>query len=57
MFWYNWPSSGIKWTAILADQHTTELSPQQEYSRQAQLANKTKPKATTCNPHNQNNQR
>jgi hypothetical protein len=47
---------------MMADQHTTELPPQQEHSGQPQPANQTKPKATQGhpnktdgNPHNQNN--
>jgi hypothetical protein len=42
---------------MMADQHTTEIPPQQENSRQQQPANQTKPRATTCNQLNLNNQR
>jgi hypothetical protein len=37
-------------TTVMADQHTTELAPQQEHSLQLQPTNETKPKGTTCNP-------
>jgi hypothetical protein len=36
---------------MMADQHTKELSPQQEYSRQPQPTNQTKPKACATKGH------
>jgi hypothetical protein len=47
MFPPNWPQP--QQTIMMADQHTTELLPQQEHSMQTQPTNQTKPKAL-CNP-------
>jgi hypothetical protein len=44
-------------TTMMAEQHTTELPPQQQQSRQPQPTNQRNLKATMFNPHNQNKQR
>jgi hypothetical protein len=43
-------------STMMADQYA-ERPPQQEHSRQPQPVNRTKPKASKCNPHYQNHKR